>query len=445
MVTIVDRLNVQFNVMTKKAEAELRKMDRLYAEIDKTLARSQKAQTMHDQQLLKQQKKISSFMSKFHEQELINKRIDMQTESKKLKQTEKLQRNLDKQFNQMIAAKEQKMQSFFQATQKLLLSVGLAFLFTGMALKRFFETAVTSLLKLYMDMEGAQGPVSEKVNELKARIFAVGHSLFDAFKDSGMLDKWLDRINWFIDKIEGLDEGTKAWLVNASIWGAIVATAMMVIGMALLFLLAPLAAIEFMMGSKLVAAVGRFMWALMGNPLTWFILALGIVLIGLWRMKDAMGGVGNFFKAVFAGMAKVVAWFAGTMLSLLLGRIEKLLVIGSKVASAIPGMDGLSSKLSGYAQDVSNFRIKHDAGDLMEKVDKLMGMNDIRDNMESTSLMDMLIQGKQNYNNEQGSGFGTQQQVNNVVIQGNADQATIDAAIRKLKEEIALNQGSPQR
>ena len=62
MVTLVDKLEVQVRVMTKKAEAELRKMDRLYAEIDKTLAKSQKAQTMHDQQLLKQQKKISSFM-----------------------------------------------------------------------------------------------------------------------------------------------------------------------------------------------------------------------------------------------------------------------------------------------------------------------------------------------------------------------------------------------
>lgn len=360
-------------------------------------------------------------------------------------------------FERRVQALQQRMQGFFQASQKLLLAVGLAFLFTGMALKRFFQTAVTSLLKLYMDMEGEQGVVNNKVNELKASLFAVGFALFDAFAESGMLDKWIDRIDRLVQWVNNLDEDTKAWLVNAAIWGAIAATAMMVIGMALLFFLGPLAMLELalpriiaswsIMKAVAVDAIYKIVAAifwLMANPIVLLIAGIATAIFGIYRMQQAVGGMGNFFKMVVSGMAGVLTWLGTYFINPIIESIEKLINLGMK-AAAVMGRWKIYDALADISDGLSSAR-RFIAGGAMEKIDEYWGVPDIRNNMASTNMWDILKGGAANWQPApQPQSMAPAPQINNtVIVEGSADKSTIEAAIAELERRIRQELGSPQ-
>ena len=98
----------------------------------------------------------------------------------------------------------------FKAVQGLVLSVGLAFLFTGMALQRFFQTVLTSLFQVFLQAEGEAGILNNMLGELLAELAFVAFSFIDAFANSEFAQQWIDRIEKLTGFLTDLDDSTKA-------------------------------------------------------------------------------------------------------------------------------------------------------------------------------------------------------------------------------------------
>jgi len=353
-------------------------------------------------------------------------------------------------INKSMDALEKRTNGFLQGIQKAMLALGLAFLFTGMALKRFFDNAVLSIAKVFMLANGETGPLSEAVNELKAKFYALAYQIVSTFVETGGIDKWSERVEWLMDKVEELDnkllEATGNGLFEFLIWGAIAATAMMVVGMAILFMLGPLGILDFLLGTTLVASIASFFVA--WGPLILLIVGIGLAIAALWRMKDAMGGFRNFAKAALAGLAKSFAWLVGNVLENVIQKITNLVHIFQKLAFAV-GADSVGSALSDVVNLGDTLRRAVDAENLMKKVDDFFGMGAIRSNMSSTTLGGMLWNGASNYNQ---NGVPTNQapidktptSISINVLGGMVDNATINQIIKAIEQEISFSNGSPQ-
>ena len=145
-----------------------------------------------------------------------------------------------------VEARTKEFDNKMRNMQNLLLGMGLSFLFTGMSIKRFFQTMLQSLLETFMLVEGETGPVNEKINELRAAIEYAKWSLMDAAKETGLFDSLTNKIQKAVDWFNSLSEGTKSFIVTLMVLGFVAGTVMMFIGGLLLFLLGPLALLKFM-------------------------------------------------------------------------------------------------------------------------------------------------------------------------------------------------------
>ena len=137
--------------------------------------------------------------------------------------------------------------AFDKSMQKIkgqLLGAGLSFLFTGMAIKRLFQTALQSLFSTFLLIEGETSVVANKVNNLKAGFFNLKHSIVSAFDDTGALDKWVARIDKIIKFFTGLDDETKVFFVEFAIGAVIAGAALMVLGQTMLGVLGVMAFIS---------------------------------------------------------------------------------------------------------------------------------------------------------------------------------------------------------
>ena len=193
----------------------------------------------------------------------------------------------------------------FRAIENGLMSAGLSFLFTGMAIKRFFQTALNSMFQTFLNIEGETGIVNERIAELKALLEFVKFNFVDAFIETGLLDKWIDKIESIINKFNELDDETKAQIVNWAIWAVIGAGTMMVLGQTLLFTLGLIGAFRLLKGA--VAAAGmavKIFNIAFGTTLT-LATASGILLVvGLfiallfliYKISQKLDGLGDTFK-----------------------------------------------------------------------------------------------------------------------------------------------------
>ena len=133
----------------------------------------------------------------------------------------------------------------FKSLQGALMGVGLSFLFTGMAIKNFFQGALNAMFQTFLTVEGETGAVNNAVNNLIAAFEFLKFSLVDAFEETGALDVWIDRLTSMIDFVTSLDESSQAWLVKFMIGIVIVSALSMVFGQVLLGVLGLITLIEY--------------------------------------------------------------------------------------------------------------------------------------------------------------------------------------------------------
>lgn len=160
----------------------------------------------------------------------------------------------------------------FKSLQNVILSLGLAFLFTGMMIKRFFDNLLKSIWTTWRQIIDVHDEFFQKTQQLTAAWEFFKFSLMDALGQSplflALIDAVISLINWF----GMLSPETKAVLGMIIIGGAIAATAMMLLGAALLFLLGPLALINYVF----VTTWSKWTWVL------GIVILLTLALLAIW-------------------------------------------------------------------------------------------------------------------------------------------------------------------
>ena len=292
-------------------------------------------------------------------------------------------------FNRGINNSVQGFQMQMMTLENLFLGLGLSLLFTGMAVKNFFQSILQSLFQIFLSAEGETGAMNNAVAELYATVLAFGHSLVQAFVDSGAAQEWIDRITKLTDWFNALDDTAKSNIVNFMMWGVVVAAAAMVIGQIALGLLAVTALMKYF--SKVTIFLWRvaltvFRW--IGNIVMWLaknplaLLILAFIALGtfIYKTVQLFGGFGNFFKSVLMGIAKSVINSVNLWVDFWIDRLQDILNIAHKVAVAM-GWDGMAERISGASEGLISLKRKKD--DLvmaaLNKVDELGGGKDIRD------------------------------------------------------------------
>lgn len=297
--------------------------------------------------------------------------------------------------------------------QNLLLGVGLSLLFTGMAIKRFFQTILTSLFQTFLTVEGEGGIVNNLFGEMAAKLAFIKFSFIDAFKDSVFFDIWVERINRIISLVDNLTTEQKAKLVDFAIKGMLVGAAMMVIGQAALFLLGPLAVIIFSLKTMITifGTLKKVALLLFANPL---LLVLVGLLTGFGLLIKRAGGLGNAIKAFGLATLQIFAYIGDAIISFMLKPINIIIHSLNLAISA-------ANKLGANISKIPTLGL---GGDL-----SLSGI-----------VSDKISAFQSGIREERAAEIN-----NNITIEGNADEGVIDKMIAKL-EEMAFNvTGSPQQ
>jgi len=183
-----------------------------------------------------------------------------------------------------IDVNTQNMENGIRQIQRSLLSVGLSFLFTGMAIKRFFESMLNSMFTTFMNVEGETGPVSDMVNDILARLEFLKYSFIDAFVNTGAIQKWVDKAQELFDKFNNLTDAQKAFAVDFSIKAILIGGALMFIGQMFLGVLGIVALLDAsIMGIPVIAILAAialgvvFAYALLKIEEAWQNLKISIL------------------------------------------------------------------------------------------------------------------------------------------------------------------------
>ena len=234
-----------------------------------------------------------------------------------------------------------------RALQNALLGMGLSMLFTGMAMKRFVDTALKGMINTYKMAIGEQGAFNVATNQLAAAWAFFKFSFLDALASTGMFEillGWvIQLLNWFAK----LPRAIRLFVVIGLVVLSVVTAMMMVVGQTLLFFLTfvalqiAAAAWNATMAAALVKVLLGFL-AVLG---VLFVFILAITLIVLIMESELPKGI-KVFLILLVVIAAIV-----TIMAILGVSISLPFVI---VAVLIAAIIGLFVKLADELGGVKN-------------------------------------------------------------------------------------------
>lgn len=281
MVTVVDRLILELETKLKNAK----RIDEFKQKLDRVGLASNKAARVID-------KTTGRFVRMSDATKLLNKN----------------QFNLSKSLNKGL-----------MSFQNFALGVGLSFLFTGMAIKNFFQNILTSIFRTFLLAQGESGALSERLNGLRARLEVIKFKLAEAFLESGLIDKWINRVEVLIQKFDDMNPAERAKLIDFIVKATIAGAVLMVVGQVLLGLIGVLTILK-----PLVLAV-------FGNPV---VLAITAVIVSILLLSDKLGGLKNGFKAFGIFILRILAFVGDAIIEAMLGPINLVIMAINRVIRA---------------------------------------------------------------------------------------------------------------
>ena len=224
-----------------------------------------------------------------------------------------------KKVDNMVEASGKNTQKFMQGTQaflggmqQMMMGIGLSMLFTGMAIKNFFQNMLTGLMTNFLEIEGQSSAVGNSINALKAHFISAFYDIIDAANEAGVLEKWITRLDELASWIEGHPD-LFAFLVDAAVWAIILGAAMMVIGQITLGLLAPLAIVMFIVqnwGTAMVV-LNKAIAIFTGGTLLGILLQIGaatiVVLGAVWAWGKVMNSKMPIISKLLLGVGILMA------------------------------------------------------------------------------------------------------------------------------------------
>jgi hypothetical protein len=263
---------------------------------------------------------------------------------------------------------QEKLNDTIQSMKGPLLGAGLSFLFTGMAIKRFFQTALFALFDTFSMVMGQNNLTIDRINELKAKWELFKFSLFDALANSGVFDIWLDRFEKIIDWFNDLDEASKVKLTDFIIKAFLAGTALMVLGQTMLGLLGVFSAISLVIklfkllrfsillipkALKLISVAVKFLFA---NPI---LLSIALIIGSFALLVNKTGSVKNAFKVlgffilqIFAGIGDLILMNVLIPLKAIIAVINAVRRLQGKELIKQPELFGLSQDVFRRANEL---------------------------------------------------------------------------------------------
>ena len=316
-----------------------------------------------------------------------------------------------------IEAASRGVENQLQRLQVLFLSMGLAFLFTGMAVKKLFQTILMSLFQLFLQVEGEGGVLNNLVGNLAAEFAFLKFSFIDAFKESKFFDIWQDRLERVIAILNNLTDEQKAKLVDFAIKGFLVATAMMTIGMALLFMLGPLGLVFFLFKNIIeLFSIVRIGILAIGAPIA--LLIAGFILVAFWIgfVIKKLGGLKEFFVGLITGILQLLNALVFFIVDKVVAVIQMILSSMAQILDVL-GIDTAAELLRGAGRNLRQGTLNL-ATDISGFIDRM--------NIAGTSAREI--------RNEI-----------NLTVEGDVkDEDTVDRIINGIIDKLGSITGSPQ-
>jgi len=284
---------------------------------------------------------------------------------------------MDGMFNKLRRG----MNAFFKNTkeaQGAMFGFGLSVLFGGMAIKNFSQKVLTSLVTSFTTARDEGDFLANKVLGVSAAFEFLKFSIFDAFANTDVflfvieaMINMTNAISLFISKHPGIAVFTVALLSMGVVLGSIamvlgqmaliaigfgvsMATVLGIfIGFAVVIgLLAAIWTSDLNPGLKagltffvLIAAaaklLGASIFAVFANPI---VLAIAAVVIGLFAMSGAVGGIGNAFLAVGVFILRVLASIADGIYNVVIIALNELIKVINRVIRASNTLFGTDMK-----------------------------------------------------------------------------------------------------
>lgn len=245
--------------------------------------------------------------------------------------------------------------------QQGLMGAGLSFLFTGMAIKNFFQGMLSSLLSTYILVSGENSNVAEGINIIKARILGLKAAFGIAFEESGALEFWVTLIENILVAITNMSPELQSLLVNLMIAFVIFGAISMIVGQIMLGILG----IVVLFATGLAPVIGLFLLILTAilvlvgiwtsdmstaEKVMWTIVTVLIVIgtimlftVGLWGLVViaialVIAAIIIFRKQIGLAFLKVGQWIQEGLISMLNVAIEQLNTL-IRLANKIPGIN----------------------------------------------------------------------------------------------------------
>jgi len=189
--------------------------------------------------------------------------------------------------------------------QGLFMSVGLSFLFTGMAVKNFTQNLISSLYQTYSTLRGELDPLVNSMNALQARWIAMKDRIIDVANQKGVFDKYFDAIDRLLNYLDGLTDDQLAKLLDVLIKIIIGAAAFMIIGQIVLFLIGIVALLTFkfelLHASMLLIFVGLYIIVQALTDVEDIAKKVGAVLFGLGLILLGIGLIFALTPVIIVG------------------------------------------------------------------------------------------------------------------------------------------------
>lgn len=245
-----------------------------------------------------------------------------------------------KKVGKNIAAASKDTSKFTQimaGAEKVLLGVGLAALFTGMAIKNAAEGALKAFAKTFSEVTEGTMLYNQSIGRLSAAFEFLKFSIADAFLTSTLGQQLLEVVFGVLDVFNNLDPSIKAFIFGGLLAVAIFGGLLMVAGQVALAFLAittTLALIGGLLGLSFVATLGiAVLVALILGIFLLIGLAVLAAKVGAFDLAEAFIKIAGIVAGIAAllaimmgfpliGIAILAAAFAALIIGFKLGGLE---------------------------------------------------------------------------------------------------------------------------
>ena len=207
-----------------------------------------------------------------------------------------------------------------------LVGLGMAFLFGGMAMKRFFGSALRGIWNTYKEIIDVNDQFFQATQRLNAAWTFFKFSLIDALSQSPLMMNLLEMLIQFINWLGQLSSEQKILFVEFLIGAFVVVAALSVLGQAILFI----GAIIFVLGAA--TALTFLTWAtIIGALIAFFIIFRVRIITNLFMIGSAMRLLGWEIRLAFVEAFIWVADKAVAFVNTMIGLMNRILPEGMQI------------------------------------------------------------------------------------------------------------------